>query len=105
MAICVSAESCTQCGQPQTICPTFSSARSSACTLGKQDDVAVGDELFAGGDSADEFGQCVVGGAEIRAVAVLEEDPRTNARIDPGEMCTGESAVSLVLLTGASQDA
>ena len=54
--------------------------------LGQQDDVAVGDELLAGADAADEFGQSVVGGAELRAVAVLEEDPLPDLGIDPAEM-------------------
>ena len=44
--------------------------------FGQQNDVAVGDELLPGTDSTDEFGQRVLRGAEVRAVAVLEEDPR-----------------------------
>ena len=42
--------------------------------LRQQDDVALGDQLLAGSDSADEFGESVVRGAEIRAIAVLEEE-------------------------------
>ncbi len=54
--------------------------------FGQQDDVAAGDELFACPDSTDEFGQDIVCGAELRAVAVLDEDPRPQPTIDPGEM-------------------
>ena len=72
--------------------------------LGQQDDVAVGDELFPGADSTDEFGQCVVRGAEIRAVAVLEEDPRPDPAIDPAEMRRVNRQSALVRLARASQD-
>jgi hypothetical protein len=43
--------------------------------LGQQNDVAVGKKLRAGTDSSDQVAQRVVGGAEVRAVAVLEEYP------------------------------
>ena len=54
--------------------------------LRQQNDVALGDELFAGPDSTDEFGQFVVRGAEVRPVAMLQEDPPPDQRVDPAEM-------------------
>ena len=88
MASWVISASCTQCGQPQRICPSWSSARSSAWTLGSRMTSQSAMSWFASADSTDEFGQCVVRGAEVRAVAVLEEDPRP----DPGSIllkCAG----------------
>ncbi len=72
--------------------------------FGQQNDVAVGDELVSGADSTDEFGQCVVRGAKVRAVAMLEEDPRPHPTVDPAEMCRVNRQSALVRLARASQN-
>ena len=72
--------------------------------LGQQDDVAVGDELFAGADSTDESGQFVVRGTEVRAVAMLNEDSRQEPGIDSAEMGRVNRQSALVRLARTRQD-
>ena len=72
--------------------------------FGQQNDVAGGDELVPSPDPTDEFGQCVVRGAEVRAVAMLKEDPRPDPTIDPAEMRRVNRQSTLVRLARASQD-
>ena len=72
--------------------------------LGQQDHVAIGDELFPGADSTDFFGQGVVRGAEIRAVAMLKEDMRPEPWVDPAEMCGVNRQSALIRLARASKD-
>ena len=52
----------------------------------------------------DELGQCVVGGAELRAVAVLEEDPRPDLVIDPAEVRRVDRQPVFVGLAGVCQN-
>jgi hypothetical protein len=51
-----------------------------------ENDVAVGDELVSSPDPTDEVGQLFVSGAKVGAVAMLKENSRPNAGIDPVEM-------------------
>jgi Bacterial regulatory proteins, tetR family len=54
-------------------------------------------------DSTDEFGQCVIGGAKLLAVAMLEKDPLPDATIDPAEVQRVNWQSALVRLSRASQ--
>ena len=72
--------------------------------LGQQNDVASGDELLPGADSADESGQCVIRGAKLRAVAVFEEDPTPDPMVDPGEMRRVNWQSTLVRFARTSQN-
>ncbi len=71
--------------------------------LGQENDVAVGGELIACPDSTDEFGQSVVGGAELRAVAVLQEDPLPDPTIDLGEVRRVNRQSALIHLARAGR--
>ena len=71
--------------------------------FGQQNDVAAGDELFTCPDSTYEFGQGVVSGAELRAVAMLEENPLPDPTIDPGEVRRVNRQSALIHLARASR--
>ena len=73
--------------------------------FGQQDDIAAGDELFPGADSADEFGQRVVCGPKPRAVALLEEDPAPNPMVDLDEVRRMNRQSALVRLARVSENA
>jgi hypothetical protein len=70
----------------------------------QEDDVALGDQLLAGGDPADEVGQLVVGGAEVRSVAVLEKDALADLSVYPAEVRRVKRQPALVRLARAGQD-
>jgi hypothetical protein len=72
--------------------------------LGQQDDVTVGDELVATPDSTDEFGQFVIRGPELRAVAGLEEDPSPDPVVDFNEMRRVNWQSALVRLARTSEN-
>jgi hypothetical protein len=72
--------------------------------LGQQNDVTVGEELRASADATDEFAQRVICGAEIRSVAVLNEYPRSERRVDPAQMRRVDRQSALILLAGAGEN-
>jgi hypothetical protein len=59
---------------------------------------------LSGADSADEFGQCVIRGPKLRAIAVFEEDPTPDPTVDPGEVRGVNWQSTLVRFARTSQN-
>jgi len=68
--------------------------------LGQHDHVAFRDELLPLTHPGHQRGELRVSHAEPLAVTALEEDPRSQARVDPVEVLRVDRQPLLVLLTG-----
>ena len=86
MASWVIARSCTQCGQPQSTCPSRSSSRSAASGFGSATTSPSAMISSRERDRADQRSELVVGDAEALAVAVLEHDVRPQVGVDALEV-------------------
>ncbi|MBB3752363.1 hypothetical protein FHT44_004875 [Mycolicibacterium sp. BK634] len=90
---------------PQNHLPLIDFREIFGLDFGKENDVAVGQELGAGADSTDKVAQRVICGSEVRAIAVFEEYPRSQRWVDPAQMCRMDRQTPLILLAGASENA